>query len=328
MRKSGLIFIFMLLCVLAKSQNTTLTGTVKLRGTRLTYPLVRDWITAFKREFPNVNVQIAQTAPADSIDLQLAAHSIIAEDLKGNKTYVAISRYVQLPVVNDQNPQLKQLQEKGFRDSDFNNIYFSSGNKSASTAPLPITLYNRERPTCATITVARHFGNDDNALNGKPVKGDDQDLLNAVKSDVNGISFNNLGFIYDTKTRKVNEGIAVIPIDLNDSGKIDTDESIYDNLDQVISFVEKTNNRKFIDEHVNVIFKRDLQNQAAGVFLKWVLEKGQQYNHGKGFLDLAAETLKDQQQVINETFKLSSTSSCNDLNGVISKRKQKTAMVK
>jgi len=326
MRVSGVFILVLFFSIALSAQNSTSSGVVKLRGTKLTYPLVNRWITAFNQEFPNIKVRIAQNAPADSIDLLLAAHSIVEEDLKGGKTYVAVSRYVQLPVVNDQNPQLKDLQSKGFRDQDFNSIYFSTSNKTVlGNSQSPVTVYNRERPTCSTITFARHFGNDAKNINGTPVKGDDQDLLNAVKTDVNGISFNNLGFIYNVETRKINPDIAVVPLDLNDNGKIDKEEQIYGSVDQVIIFVERTNNKKFIDEHVNVIFAKEIQNQAAGIFLQWVLTKGQKFNHEQGFLNLDVKTVDAQKEIINTTFKITSVSSCDGLDSVTAKRRQKLA---
>jgi phosphate transport system substrate-binding protein len=320
----ALFFFSILLCaIVVNAQNTSVTGTVKLRGTRLTYPLVQQWITTFKKDFPNIKVSIAPNAPADSIDLLLAAHSITPDDLKGNKEYVAVSRYVQLPVVNDKNPNLKELQAGGFRDSDIQNIYFSSGSKTYKQTELPITVYNRERPTCATITVARHYGNNDKTVSGNPVKGDDQDLLNAVKTDANGISFNNLGFIYNLQSRKINPDIAVIPLDLNENGKTDSDEAIYGTLDEVISFVERTNNKKFIAENVNVLFKKETQNQAAGIFLNWVLAHGQQYNHEFGFLNLENKTITEQQAIIGKSFKVTSASSCKGLNDLSKQREEK-----
>jgi phosphate transport system substrate-binding protein len=326
MRTSAFLILFVASVLQLNAQSTSISGTVKLRGTRLTYPLINQWIGEFNKEFPAIKVKIAQNAPADSIDLQVAAHSIMDEDLKGNKTYIAISRYVQLPIVNEQNPELRTLQASGFRDEDFNRIYFAKAN-APEKKELAITVYNRERPTCSTITFARHFGNDANNINGTGVKGDDQDLLNAVKNDVNGISFNNLGFIYNVATRKINPGIAIVPLDLNENKKIDADERIYESLDNVISFVERTNNKKFIDEHVNVIFSKGIENKPAGIFLQWILTKGQKFNHSKGFLDLSSQILEEQKVIVNSTFRLSSISSCEGLNETLGKRKQKQKLL-
>jgi phosphate transport system substrate-binding protein len=299
------------------------SGTVKLRGTRLTYPLVRKWISEFNKDYPNIKVSIAPTEPADSIDLILAAHSITPENLKGNREAVAITRYVQLPVANSKRTDLKTLQAKGFTEADFNNLYFSSGTPTLFAAVnSPITLYTRERPTCATITFARHFGNDPKTIKGVGVKGDDQDLATAVKEDVKAISFNNLGFIYDVKTRKVTEGLAVIPVDLNENGKVDQGEEIYGTLDNVIAFVEKTNHPKFVTENVHILYSKDSPGKAAGIFLSWVLTKGQKYNHELGFLNLEDKVLSQQRTIVGTTFNVS-TPSCEGTEVLMKQRRSK-----
>lgn len=308
MKKKIALFVLLLTGSLAWAQQQN-AGTVKLRGTRLTYPLVNKWIAEFNKDYPNIKVSIAPKAPADSIDLTLAAHSIVAEDLDRTREAVAVTRYIQLPVANSKRSDLKALQAKGFTEADFNNLYFSSGTPQLFAAVnSPITLYTRERPACAAVTFARHFGNDPKTIKGVGVKGDDQDLATAVKEDVKGISFNNLGFVYDVKMRKVTEGLAVIPVDLNENGKIDRNEEIYSTLDEVIAFAEKTNHPKLIAENVHVLYKKDSPNNAAGIFLSWVLTKGQQYNHNLGFLNLEGDVLTQQLSVVTTTFKVSSTS--------------------
>lgn len=300
------------------------TGIVKLRGTRLTYPLIKKWVAEFNKEYPRINVVIAPKSPADSIDFSVAAYGLTEKDYQGNRSGVAVTRYVQLPVANSKHPGLASLQAKGFTESDFNALYFASssaGRFDASHAP--ITLYTREKPACAAITFAKHFGNDAKELKGVGVKGDDQDLASAVKEDVNGLSFNNLGFIYDVKTRKVIDGLAVVPLDLNENGKVDKNEQLYETLDKVISYIEKTNHPKFITERVNFIFSKSSSNQAAGIFLSWVLTKGQTFNHALGFLSLEEKTISEQKAITQATFKIASTSSCEGADKLMAKRRAK-----
>jgi phosphate transport system substrate-binding protein len=300
-------------------------GSVKVRGTRLTYPLVRKWIEEFNKEYPGIRVLIAQQAPSDSIDLSLAAHSIVEGDLKDHQAYVAITRYVQLPVANSNHPALDELQRRGLRESDFNNLYFSNSSTNVFGASnSPIVVYTRERPACAAITFARHFGNDPKALQGVGVKGDDQDLANAVRENINGISFNNLGFIYDISSRKVTNDLAVIPLDLNESGAIEKEEQVYSSLDEVIAFVEKTNHRKFVTENVNALFNKVTPNPAAGIFLNWVLANGQNFSHALGFLNLEQKPLVDQRAIVAKTYNIS-TSSCEGVDDLMKQRKQKLA---
>jgi phosphate transport system substrate-binding protein len=91
---------------------------------------------------------------------------------------------------------------------------------------------------------------------GTSVTGDDRALSVAVKNDLTGISYNNLGLVYNITTRKVADSIAIIPIDLNENGTIDNNENNYATLDNLLDFIDKTNNNKIPQEYVNVVFNK------------------------------------------------------------------------
>ena len=301
-------------------------GVVKIRGTRMAYPLINKWIAEFKKVHPDIQVSIAPSAPADSIDLTIAAYALTEKELTETRGGVAFTRYVQLPVANSKRPDLAQLQVRGFSEADFRKLYFTPETPTffaSSQNPSPITLYTREKPACAAKTFAAHFDHDPKAIQGVGVKGDDQDLAKAVKADVNGISFNNLGFIYDLNTRHVVDGLAVIPLDLNENGKVDKEEQLYGSLDDVIAYIEKTSNDKFVTENVNFLFDKNSTNAAAGVFLHWALTQGQQYSHALGFLTFDDQTLETQRTLAATTFKRLpiSSSSCEGADNLMKTRR-------
>jgi phosphate transport system substrate-binding protein len=319
----ALITLLMLTSVLVFAQQKN-AGIVKLRGTRLTHPLVNKWIAEFKKEYPDIKVAIAQDAPADSIDFSIASYALSAKELEGNKDAVVITRYVQLPVVNSNRPGLAELQEKGVKEKDLQDLFFTDTAPvflASSNSQSSLALYVRDRPVCAVKAFAAHYGNDPKKINGIAVKGDDRDLAEAVKKDINGISFNNLGFIYDVTTRKIVKDLAIIPLDLNENGKVDKDEQIYNTVDEVIAYIERTKNPKFINERVNFIFDKGSTNASAAIFLNWVLNKGQKFNHDLGFINLEDKFLQEQKVILKSNFKVSSTSSCEGLDKLAQERK-------
>ena len=281
-------------------------GIVKLRGTRLTYPLVKKWIAEFNKEYPTIHVSIAPTAPADSIDFTIASYELQSEDVKEFQRAVIVTRYVQLPVANSNRPGLQELQSQGITDEKLGQIFFSPDNQPVTASAgkdVPVDLYVRDRPVCAVKSFAHHFNVDPKTIKGNGVKGDDQDLAEAVKKDANGFSFNNLGFIYDTKTRKVVDNLAIVPLDLNNNGAIDKEEQIYGSLDEVIAYIEKTKNPAFVNGPVNFVYNKETQNKSAGLFLYWVLTKGQRFNHDLGFINQEKAQLDDQRKIASSTFK-------------------------
>jgi phosphate transport system substrate-binding protein len=303
------------------------TGVVKVRGTRLTYPLVKKWIIEFKKEYPGISVSIAPQAPADSIDFNILAYALSSD---GEREAVVVSRYIQLPVANSERPGLSNLQSQGLTEQNLRNLFFSPATPSflaSSQSQTPIALYVRDKPVCAVKAFATHFGDDPKSIKGIGVNGDDQDLAEAVRKDINGLSFNNLGFIYDVKTRKISEGLAVIPLDLNENGKVDKDEQIYDDLDHVIGFIEKTHHSKFVNEEVNFLFNKNKKanNRSAGIFLNWVLTTGQKFNHDLGFLSVDSKELADQRKTVASAFHITSEASCDSGEALMRKRKVKLA---
>ena len=323
MKMKFVLLVSMLASVTLLAQ-TTPSGIVKLRGTRLTYPLVNKWIDEFKKEYPNINVSISPSSPADSIDFSIASYPIAPSELKENQALAIVTNYVQLLIVNRNRSGISELQTKGITEKDLGNLFFQQTPVFLASASTTSTLYVRDRPVCAVKAFAEHYGVDPKTIKGTGIKGDDQDLAESVKSDVNGIAFNNLGFIYDTKTRKVKNGLAIVPLDLNSNGMVDADEQLYGSLDQLIGYIEKSKSTAFINSPVNFLYSKDSKNQSAALFLSWVLTKGQKFNHDLGFIHPEPGVLEEQKKNTTAVLgPLLSQPSCEGANALTKDRRTK-----
>ena len=109
----------------------------------------------------------------------------------------------------------------------------------------PLNVYRRDKNVCASRSFAENVTGSQLDVAGTLVNGDDRALSAAVKKDINGISYNNLGLIYDLHTRKVLDSIAIIFIDFNENGKIDDDENIYATLDNVLNYLSTNSNTAY-----------------------------------------------------------------------------------
>ena len=258
--------------------------TIRITGTRLAYPLFQKWADEYPKLHPEVEFRISKV-PADSADLLIVSYALRPADVKEGQTAIAVTRYAQLPVVSSRHPDVAALQAKGFSESAFRQVYFS-GRQESIPSTYTFTVYKRQQPACASIAFANHFGSGQQDIKGKGVTGDDKDLLAAVKRDPSGISYNNLGFLYDLTSRKPVDSIAIIPIDLNENGRTDADENVYASLDEVLDFIEKTHHPRIPLENVNVLVRKNDPDGTVAAFLRWVLSAGQQYNHAFGFINL------------------------------------------
>jgi len=256
---------------------------INITGTRFFYPLVEKWAEEFKKEHPDVEIVVK--FGLQNSDISMTGTPVDKENPDKGK-YTVVSKFAVVPIINEHNPAWTELQKKGLSETDFEKIYFrgdqQQNNFATNSGIVPIRVYTRG--ACASATFSRHFGKQINDLANLDTKiADDNVLLQNVLNDSLGVAYNNLGFVYDLRTRKQKPGIKVVPVDLNDNGKIDSDENFYDNLDQLIKKLETAHVALPPVGKMVFVYKED--KPEVKDFVNWIETKGQQYNHSFGFLN-------------------------------------------
>lgn len=278
----------------SQEQHSKIKRTITITGTRFFYPLVEKWAEEFKRE--NSDIDIVIRFGLQNADISMTGTPVDKEN-PDRGIYSVVSRFAIVPIVNEKNPAWVDLQKHGLSKADFEKIYFRGDQEqfsfkfSGGATHVPIRVYTRG--ACASATFSKHFGKQIDDLANLDTKiADDNVLLQNVLNDSLGVAYNNLGFVYDLQSRTQRPGIKVVPIDLNENGKVDVDENFYDNLDQLIQKLETT--------HIDlppvgkmVFIYKEIKPEVKA-FTDWVQTKGQQYNHAFGFL-LAHQQLTDRQ---------------------------------
>jgi phosphate transport system substrate-binding protein len=295
MKKIFQPIIISLTCIAATAQ----TNVIKITGTKFPFEIMQQWIDVYSKTHPGVAFKLSKAISLDSADIMIAAHGFREGELKDDQVAIALTRYAQLPIANSSRGDLKTLQQKGFTQQDLKNIYFDAQQNKTDGLNEPVTIYRREKNVCASRSFAENVTGNQLDVAGNLVNGDDRALSNAVKNDVHGISYNNLGLIYNLKTRKVADSIAVIPIDLNGNGKIDADENIYATLDDVLNFLSTSNNNGIPQDNVNIVINKNTISKNALNFLNWIITQGQQYNRSYGYFDLDKTVVSQQQKLLN-----------------------------
>ena len=124
----------------------------------------------------------------------------------------------------------------------------------------------------------------------------DPGVADAVKKDVNGIGFNNTQYIFDMQTGRKVKGIEILPLDINDNGKIDSVESFYNSLSSVETAVLEGNYPSPPVRDLYFVCKQKPTNQAILDYFKWVLTNGQQYIKDAGYVPLPDDVIQQQLQ--------------------------------
>jgi phosphate transport system substrate-binding protein len=263
---------------------------IYISGTRFTYPLIEKWISEYKKERPGLTIKLQYKKQInDSVNLKVVAHTLGQNEIKDNEEYIKVSKYAILPITNDRNKAFRFEFRKGLKQEDFKNVFFTDANsifEEDVKKQTNYTVYSRVNQGCLSVAFANHFGLTPNEFKGKKISGDDQFLTYAVQKDTIGVTYNNLGNIFDLTSRLPVKGIYILPIDINQNGRIDKEEQIYDNLDLLTQYLENNQNNKAIPtDFVSFIVNKDQKNENLSDFINWVLSEGQQYNHQFGFLN-------------------------------------------
>jgi len=276
---------------------------VIISGTKFTYPLIEKWIAEYTKINPNANIKLAyKTTVAQRADLNVIAHQPTKEETNVNQEIIYAGRYALLPVTNSNNPILSSSKKKGLNKKDIDKLFFevdSYDEEQVKEKPkFAANIYSRDNQASASIVLAGYFGHASSEIKGKKVLGDDIYLLTAIKKDSIGLTYNNLGYLYDNNSRKLKNGITLLPLDL----KKDIKTALEGSLDDVISVLEKNKIETIPVEKIGFVYSQQAVRREVSDFLKWVLTDGQKFNHTEGFLNLDKQFLAEQTTRLSEKF--------------------------
>ncbi len=269
---------------------------IVISGTKFTYPLIEKWISEYEKVNPNANIKLAvKTISGQTVDLNIIAHQPAQNELQPTQEILYAGRYALLPVSNIKNPLLAATAKKGLSRKEVDKLFFEvvdyESDEPAQKSKYKVTIYSRDNQACASTALAGYFGHQTSEIRGKKVFGDDIYLLSAIRKDTIGLTYNNLGYLYDVNSRNLKEGIALLPLDL----KKEIKPILTGNLDQVINVLESTRIETIPVEKIGFVYSQQNARKEVTAFLKWVLTDGQRFNHEKGFLNLTKDALVEQE---------------------------------
>ena len=286
-----------------KESGKSLQGTITISGAFALYPMVMKWSEEFRKLNPEVRFDISAggagkgiaDALADMVDIGMVSREIHPTEIQKGAWFIPVTKDAVVAVVNQGNPLLKELLKKGMKKADFKRIWLTEpppnwNELTATKGNIQIHVYTRSDSCGAAETWALFLGKKQEDLLGIGVFGD-PGLNEAVRKDALGIGFNNVNYAFDATTLKPIIGTAILPIDLNENGRIDDDENFYGHRDALIKAIA-------IDKYPSPP-ARDLyfvchgkpQKQLLTAFMKWILGDGQKFAAEAGYIALPAVKL-------------------------------------
>jgi phosphate transport system substrate-binding protein len=316
MQQAFAIFIVIVNCSIPSlSQSTNrlysqtkdnIEGRITLSGAFALYPMAVKWAEAFKSLHPKVKIDLSAggagkgvtDALSKMVDIGMVSREIYAEEIKKGAYGIAVTKDAVVATMSASNPLLTEILSHGLKKEAANHIWITGRYKTWAQATgiksnAPIRVYTRSDACGAAESWARYLGKKQEDLLGTGVFGD-PGLALAVLKDPLGIGYNNIGYVYNAKTKQLNPGLKVLPLDLNNNGKIDPDENFYNTLDQVIGAIASGKYPSPPARDLYFVTSGKPTKKVVVEFIKWVLTDGQKYVREAGYINLTKEKLEQE----------------------------------
>lgn len=280
-----------------------LKGNISISGAFALYPLTVKWAEEFKKIHPGVKFDISAggagkgmtDALAKMVDIGLVSREINPEEVKKGAFAVAVTKDAVVPTISASNPNLKDILANGLDRDAAINVFITGKTKTwgqaiGTKSAVPIRVYTRSDACGAGETWAKYLGKKQEDLLGVGVFGD-PGLAQAVSKDPSGIAYNNIGYAYDAKTKLPNPGVKVLPLDINNNGKIDPDENFYDTMDAIVNAIAAGKYPSPPARDLYFVTSGKPVKKELVEFIRWSLTDGQKYVLESGYINLPKEKL-------------------------------------
>lgn len=280
---------------------------ITISGAFALYPMVVKWGEEYQKLHPDVQFDISAggagkgmtDALTGAVDIGMVSRAIKPEEEAQGAFWVPVVKDAVFPVVNAQNPVLKDLLAKGVPQATLVKIFITGDIKTWGEVvgrpeiTAQIHVYTRSDAAGAAEVWATYLGGKKQEdLKGIGVNAD-PGILEAVVKDPLGIGYNNLGYAFDNATGQVVAGAVVLPIDKNVNGQADADEVI-DTKAKAVTAVATGKYPSPPARSLNLVTKGKPSGTVLA-FIQWILADGQNFVDSAGYVQLPADQLNGAQ---------------------------------
>jgi phosphate transport system substrate-binding protein len=278
-------------------------GTIRISGAWALYPMMIRWADEYTKTHPGCQIDIAAGGAGKGIaealtglvDIGMVSRDIKPEELQRGARYVPVVKDAVFPVMNENNPVAREMISRGLTKKHFMALWiegktFTWGQLTNVKNNDTVHLYTRSDSCGAAETWAAYLGKHQEELKGVGVYGD-PGITEAVKKDTLGIGYNNLNYAYDMKTGLPQKGILIIPIDINENGRIDPEEDL-STKEKAIHTVRKGFYPSPPARDLNIVVRGQFSG-AVREFVLWILNDGQQFVEEVGYIKLTDTQIQE-----------------------------------
>lgn len=293
---------------------------IKISGANALQPMMEVWAKEYQKLYPEIRIDVSgggagkgmTESLAGVVDIGMYSKEVTSNDIANGVFWVSVASDAVIATMNSQNPVKDLILTQGVTKAHLRDIFMSVyenrtiktwgdlvGNPNASTQR--IWVFTRQDSCGAAEMWAKYLGTylqDNLTATADAAQIEDAGVRTAVQGNVNSIGYNNINTVYDIQTKLPYTGILPIPLDLNENGILDENESFYDNSTEIVNAIRNHIYPWPPARNLHLVTK----NNFTGIvkdFVEWILIEGQQYVETSGYLKLPEQTLNLQIQYLN-----------------------------
>lgn len=301
-------------CTNASADGDSAESKIFISGAFALYPMMIKWSEEYQKIHPEIKFEISgggagkgmTDALSGMVDIGMVSREIYPEEQSQGACWVAVTKDAVVGTINSNNPVAETILSCGVTKSDLEKIFVNNSVTNwgqldgMEGVDVRINQYSRADACGAASIWAKYIGDyHQENIGGIAVSGD-PGLAEAVRADTFGIGFNNINYAYDPTTELPIEGLLILPLDLNENGKIDSNESFYSTRAEIMEAIAKGIYPSPPSRDLNLVTKNEFTGPTKD-FVEWILTEGQQYVTENGYIPLPEEVLTSELNTVMES---------------------------
>ena len=243
-------------------------------------PLVEKWVIEYQKTNTKVDIQFI-SGKSQNTDNNILFTT--------DDDAIVFARFAVFPVTAKASKAQQLIGSHRLNSKKLKNLFFIKDDYDEdedSDKESAIHIYTGSSHQSVSHFFAKHFRQEDATFKGKKISGDDSFLNTAISRDTWGITVNLISNIFDLQSRRVREGLALLPLDIDKQGKQVLNEG---RLDEIITLLENQSYGEIPVGKVGLAYNQS--NPVLNDFVHWIMIYGTQYIHEFGLLELPKKDL-------------------------------------
>ena len=276
-----------------------LKGTIEITGSEALYPLMKIWAEEFTKDKPDLKILVSEVGTengladllSENTDLAMASRSLRPVEEAEGLWQFTVSKEGVIPIINEKNPFLEEILNNGIQRETLIDLFTSEnvitwGEVLGIDNNDPVKVFIRSDFSGTAEVWSEYLDITQDDLVGIPLTSYTQ-IVEAVSQEPLSLSFCNAHNAYDLKANKVREGLSTLPIDFNNSGKIESTERFYKNLCmlQRAAYIGKLPSH--LCRELYLVSNDKPKRPEIISFLRWIYTDGQKIAVKEGYATLS-----------------------------------------